>query len=78
MVISRRGRANKGRHDLSHIFALDISDQERDVIANNLDENEYDAADGLREYTMDDLEEQSVRSCIKDYYHTIFENTLDK
>ena len=61
-----------GRHDLSRVFALDITDAEREAIAENLDNDEYEASDGLKEYSEEELRSAKVRSCLIDYYKEIF------
>ncbi len=65
--------STNGRHDLARTFALEITDEERGIIAQNLDQKEYEVKDGLKAYTHDDLIAANVRSCLIDYYNLIFQ-----
>ncbi len=63
---------NNGRHDLTRVFAVEISDDERLQAEKHLDSQEYDVSAGLKSCTREELVSAGAREVILDYYNLIF------
>lgn len=61
-----------GSDNLAYTYYIELSPEDRAVVAANLDANEYDRASGLREFTREDLVHEGVHPVIVDVYDAIF------
>lgn len=64
---------NKGRDDITYIFVLDISDEEKRIVSAHLDPREYDTTKGLEEFDKERLERESVHKAVRDVYAVVFD-----
>ena len=63
---------NKGLHNLSHTFLIELSPKEREQASQHLERNEYDAMVGLRPFSRRDLVKRKVSKILIDLHDIIF------
>ena len=64
---------NKGSDNLCYTFALEVSDEEKNIASAHLDPHEYDTTMGLQEFDKEMLEKESIHKAIRDLYELVFE-----
>ena len=64
---------NKGSDNLCYTFALEVSDEEKQISSEHLDPDEYDTTTGLQEFDKKMLEAGSVHQAIRDLYDIVFD-----
>ena len=62
---------DKGSDNLCYMFALEITPDEREQASQQLDPNEYESEDGLREYSKEMLEKEGVHQAVLDLFNLI-------
>ncbi len=62
-----------GRNDMHFFFAIELSDEEIQQVAQNLDAKEYDTEAGLQEFSYEDLKSAGVRDIVLDLFQLAVE-----
>ena len=61
-----------GTDGLVHLYAIELDEATRDVVAQNLDKNEYDPSEGLVAFDREKLVAEGVREQVLDAYDALF------
>ncbi len=66
---------DKGSDTLAYTYGLETTDEERELISQNLNPDEYDIAKGLQEYDLARLKSDAVHPGLIDLYLDAFPET---
>lgn len=62
-----------GSQNVAHQFMIELTDEELDIVSQNLSTSEYDSEYGLQEFNRDRLKKEEIHPVIMDVFNKIFQ-----